>query len=433
VRLTRAAQSLLVFAIGASIVIFPGCLEMKQSQPEPIDYSLAWRQARDTLVELGRGPDNVARAQAIEAIAETLGDQEGELFLEALGDENPAIRFAAAMAIGDVRYAPAKPYLLKMAADKKVEPNRFVFCAVIYALYQLSNTDYTGHLGRLVFDREKEVRASAVLAMGKMGEPSAIELLKKLYAQEQDPTVRLRAVEAMAMLGDLRSVNLLEAYTKSQFMDERIDAITSMARAPGPRTVFVLQQILSNQRQQPYVRIAAAEALGRLGKADEQAYELCVLAAQDPEGMLRRQTGSAVVGEVQVASLQQLAAHALGWIGRVSAVRVLQPLLNSQRNGVRVASAASILRLLPGYAQSPSELSAAVQQPTVEQPEIAPTDQAPVALPQEQRPVQQPGPDLEAQPTKSEPVLPEPTSGPAYPRWTPRPSGKRLYRAGGKD
>ena len=82
-------------------------------QKAHIDASAALRQAAD-------GPDPVTRANAIEATSQTVGIKAGPLFKQALEDQYPTVRFAAAMAIGDVRYQPAKAMLLGFArgADK---------------------------------------------------------------------------------------------------------------------------------------------------------------------------------------------------------------------------------------------------------------------------------------------------------------------------
>ena len=405
---------LIAFAVAA---VAPGCARGDLPAVAVMDYSQVYLDARDTLLTAAVADDDVTRMQAMEAIAEVLGDSEAEVLVQGLGDKNPAVRFAAAMGIGDIRYLPVKGRLLRMAADKKFEPNRFVFCGVIYALFGLSNTDYTSQLATLIFDREKEVRSSAVLVMGAMGEPSAITILNKLYVQEQDPTIRLRVVEAMALLGEARSINLLEAYTKSQFMDERIDAICAMGRSPGSRSEFVLKKISSGS-QPPYVRVAAAGALGRTGQFNADGYNLCVAAAQDPARLLTEHMGQVEVSDVQIASLQQLAARSLGWMNRPAAADVLYPLLSSRHGGVRVAASVGILKILSDY------------QDVARPEQLTPATQTVPARPATPPPVQLP--EIEAEEPPEAPVE-KPAMKPAESRWTPKPQRPKLYRAGGKD
>lgn len=303
--------------------------------------------ARTTLLQAADSPNPAARAHAIEALARTLGPQAGSVYLQALEDPSAVVRFAAAMAVGDTRYAPAKDKLLQMAADKENEPDRRVFAGVIYALYRLGNDEYAGELARLLFDPEKEVRAMAAMGMGRMGEPSAVGPLETLYSDERDPAVRVQVVESLAMLGEERYQTLLEAYTKTQFMDERLVAISALQRVQHPRARDVLSDMLS-ERQPPRVRVAAAGGLARLGTVTHETYRLALRAARRPRSLLTGEiTETQEVEEVNVFSLQRLAAIALGWMDRPDAVPALRDLLEHTDSGVRVAAAMSLLRLLP--------------------------------------------------------------------------------------
>ena len=202
-------------------------------QQMTLEPERAYVDARTTLLQAADSADPVARAHAMEAIARTLGAQAGDVLLEGLNDDSPVVRFAAAMAIGDVGYKPAAEKLLEMA--REAEPDRRVLPAILYALHELGDDRYATHLARLLFDKQKEVRANAALAMGKMGEPSAIEPLRKLLRDEQDVGVQMEIVEAMAALGNERSRHMLEAYTKTQFMDDRLRAIQALSRVRPPR------------------------------------------------------------------------------------------------------------------------------------------------------------------------------------------------------
>ncbi len=336
---------LILVAVGSAGLI--GC--GPGVEPVILDPSAVYLDARTKLLQEVHSKNDVVRMQAIEAIAVTLGQREAAVITEALKDPNPAIRFAAAMAIGDIVYLPAKDDLLRMAADKKFEPNKLVFCAVIYALFQFDNIDYTHELGNLLFDPEKEVRATTAMVMGKIGETSALVPLKRQYSQEQDPTVRLRLVEAMTILGDERSASLLEAYTKSQFMDERLDAIRAMEQAPPARAAFALRDMLKD-RQSPFVRIAAAGALAEHGELTETNFIMCVDAAVEPEKVLARHVGGfEQVTSAQASALKQLAARSLGLMDFDPALSVLEPLLKDSNGGVRVAAAMSILKILDDY------------------------------------------------------------------------------------
>ena len=315
----------------------------------------AYIDARSKLLQAAGDRNGGTRMHAVEAIAETLGADEGGVYLQALRDENPAVRFAAAMAIGDVEYEPARGTLLRMAKFKTTEqggePDRRVFCAVIYALYRLGNDAYAGALGDLLFDKEKQVRGDAVMVMGRMGEPSGIGPLQTLYGDEQDEGLKLQIVGALAMLGEARYARLLEAYTKTQFEDDRLVAISAIQRAGTPRATAVLEDMLVGQ-QPARVRVAAAGGMARLGEVSAYGEALCLRAVRSPRSLLTREELAEKPAEkvtVRIKSLQALAAISLGWMKRESAVKVLHPLLEDPDGPVRVTAAMSILRILSGY------------------------------------------------------------------------------------
>jgi HEAT repeat protein len=444
--------------------IFAAVIGLAGCEPQtPADLGKAYTDARATLDRCLADPDPFTRSRAIEALADTVGLHAGPTYEKALSDPTPPVRFAAALAIGDTRYGPAKDHLLRLAEDKNLEPDRRVVSAVIYALYRLGDATYASDLYTLLFDSEREVRANAALAMGKMQEPSAIGPLKTRLSDEQDPLVRLQIIESLAMLGDAASSLSLEAYTKkTPFIDERLVAIPAMARVRSSNAPQVLSELLAS-RQPPRVRVAAAGALGMLGQSSPTGLALCREAASDPQKVLDNAYGGRRQGsELEASSLQRLAALSLGWLGNDLTVADLYPLLRSSDGSVRVAAAMSILRLLPAYQQplppsalgppqpaTPSPEQPAEQpvtQPTVpstEQPAEQPVTQpavpstAPAAMPPVATsvPVEQPAEQPATQPV---PVVPssQPAAAPPSPPppATKQPAGTwKLRTAGGKD
>ena len=431
-RLFAAAVVLLAAFVAAPV----GCI----SQPE-VDPARAYMDARMVLRRCLNDQDEFARSHAIEALAETMGARSGPTFTEALVDASPAVRFAAAMAIGDAKYAPAKDRLLKMVQDKQLEPDRRVVPAVIYALFRLGDDTYAGDLYSLLFDREKEVRANAALAMGRMQEPSAIGPLQTRLAEEQDPMVRLQLIEALAILGEEASALSLEAYTKkTPYLDERLVAIPAMAKVRSATALLVLRELLE-AKQPPRVRAAAAGALAMLGEYNAQAYEFCLAAARNPEGITRGAYGGSVSATLETSSLQRLAAISLGWMNNEGAVKVLHPLLTHSDRGVRTAAAMSILRLLSAYHE---ELPPAgvTEQPLPGQPAPA---RPPASLPATQRGAAKPvaatqpfvAPErivLRRLETTTRPAVTQPATQPAIeePK-APRAVKPILRTSGGKD
>ena len=333
----------------------------------PGDVSNAIIDARTALRRAAEDPDGLTRSHAIEAMAKVMPQESGVLFVQALDDEKPVVRFAAALAVGETKYAPAKDKLVAMANDKKAEPDKRVLCAVIYALDRLGEKSYNYELANLLFDQDSpDARGNAAMVMGKMGEPSAIGPLKTLLVDEKDPAVQLTTYESLAILGDTRSQYLLEAYVRGPFQDLRLEAIPALAKVDSRRASYVLHGLLDNDKN-PRVRVAAAWQLAELGEMAESGYRLSVDAARNPQQITLDAYGGdrTKVKDVEVLSLQRLAAIALGTMKRTEAVGTLHRLLKSPDGGVRVAAAMAVIKLL-----GPNEKVAPKpdQQSTPEQP-----------------------------------------------------------------
>ncbi|MCJ7544850.1 MAG: HEAT repeat domain-containing protein [Phycisphaerae bacterium] len=395
----------------AAVATLGGC-----APPPPVNLAQIYADARATLDRGLADAEPFTRSHTIEAMADTVGLHAGQSYEQALADPSPLVRFAAAMAIGDTGYSPAQTHLLKMAQDKELEPDRRVVPSVIYALYRLGDTTYASELYALLFDNEREVRANAALAMGKMQEPSGIGPLKTRMNDEQDPLVRLQIIESLAMLGDSVSALSLEAYTKkTPFMDERLVAIPAMARVRSSTAAHVLTELLES-RQPPRVRVAAAGALGMLGQSNPTGYTLCQAAVNDPRKVLDQGYGGRRAGsELEVASLQRLAAISLGWMGNQAAVVDLHRLLDSRDGAIRAAAAMSILRLLPGYLRPlpPSALATGQAPPAPAVSEVPPVPQPPpqTALQPASQPAPEPVP--QAVPERVWQLVPKPAWQPA--------------------
>ncbi len=358
--LVRQRKLAVVVALVAASAMAPvGC-----ASPMGMDPAKAYMDARMVLRRALDDQDGFTRANAIEALADTLGSQSGPTFTQALADPSPAVRFAAAMAVGDAKYVPAKDRLAKMAKDKNLEPDRRVMPGVVYALFRLGDDSGAGDLYALLFDKEKEVRANAAMVMGKIQEPSAIGPLQTRLAEEQESMVRLQIIEALAVLGEQSSALTLEAYTKkTPFLDERLVAIPAMAKVRSSTAPQVLLELLDS-RQAPRVRVSAAGALAMMGQYNNEGYKYCLAAVKDPEGTIRAGAGRLAETRMECSSLQQLAAISLGWMNNQEAVAALYPLLSKSDSGVRIAAAMSILRLLSAYQEPlPPTMLAGPSQP----------------------------------------------------------------------
>lgn len=345
-------RAVLPAVLGAAALAAPGCLGSGAMQTDPRKARI---DSRDALRQAAESPDRFARSAALEAMAEVWGPSAAGSYMEGLNDPYPNVRFAAAMAIGDVRHAPAKAKLLTMAKFKVegAERDKRAYVGVIYALYCLGDTRHTRDLGTLLFDRQKHVRANVAMVMGKIGEPSAVAPLRSLAHQEQQPEVRVQAWAAMAVLGDERSVMSIEARARVPFpLESQLVALQALGRLKTRSSIGQLRKVLNSSRQPPQARVRAAESLARVSETDDYGFQLCLTSVRQPrevmEEAIKKATGR--TGKIEgrdVATLRELACSALGWMGRPEAIDALHPRLRDDNARIRVVAARSILRLLP--------------------------------------------------------------------------------------
>ncbi len=320
------------------------------SSPPRIDAEKAWVEADVVLRRCAQDTDARTRWMAIEALATTEGAAAGTVYLNALTDASPGVRSAAAMAIGDVAYAPAKGVLQAMAKSKESnfwESDRRTYCAVIYALYRLGDSSHVQDLAVLLRDKESEVRGSAAIIMGRIDHESAVRHLKMQQRDEQDRMVQIQIVESLSLLGDRASLRYLESYSKTPTEFLQVLAVHAMGRVK-PASLFkdTLEALLCGD-QPVLVRVAAAGALGRGGHFDRGGYELSLKSLKDPASVLRRENKSDYkITDEATAVLREVAASSLGFLGKDAAVDDLFPLMHNTRGPLRVVAAMSVRRLL---------------------------------------------------------------------------------------
>jgi len=336
----------------AAAALLAGCQPVIAPRLSP---TRAYVDARHALLAAAEDPDPRVRTHALEALAVTEGQAAGAVLLQSLRDDRTPVISAAAMAVGQCRYAPATPKLLELIEAPNMPPK--LRCSLIYALHRLGNDKFTGELAQMLRHQDRFVRAEAARVMGKMGEPSAVGPLKSLQRNDREVVVRLNVAEALAVLGDDRSIGLLEAFTKSQFLEDRLIAVAAMGKLRHARAIYVLNALVADAKQDSMVRVAAAGSLAQLGEAAGR--ELVLEAIKDPEGVLRQARGeTAVVRTTEVSGLQTLAVMSLEHMGGEDAVATIYPLLESKRGPVRVAAARAMLRLLKRYRPAAPDVTA---------------------------------------------------------------------------
>ncbi len=142
-------------------------------------------------------------------------------------DNYVPVRFAAALAVGDTEYSPAKRSLNKLLKDKDAN----VIVAAAYAMGKLGSTEHLQILRTAATDSDQMVRANAVLLLGKSGDQSSLKLLwNTMQDKNSDDKVAYQSAEAIARLGDKRIFSKLWTMLISAYHDVRTMGVIAMGK-----------------------------------------------------------------------------------------------------------------------------------------------------------------------------------------------------------
>ena len=273
--------------------------------------------------------DPQIRANAIEVVAAARQVLMMPKVQKLLADEAVPVRFAAALAVGDLEYALAREDVAVLLND----PNPNAKIAACYAMVRLGYADYYKVISNAVASKDQTVRANAALLLGKSGRQEGIRFLYwTLQRDDSADMVILQAAESIAMLGDHRIYPKLWTRLISAYADDRVVGIQAMGALGTDEAKNALITMLDDGV--PEVRLAAAEQLGKLGDpiGEPEVLEIFkknVMAEMDAQGRER---------------VKILAALAIGEVGTDPPAKYLPSLLQDASKRVRLAAARAVLR-----------------------------------------------------------------------------------------
>ena len=110
-------------------------------------------------------------------------------------DSSPAVRLDAAKALGVLRARPAVPKMID--AMKTGDANLRI--AVLRSLYKIRDTSADEQILPYLNDSDKNVRDETIVTLGLFRSKKALPELKRIYDQNPDTKLRLKAFEALAL------------------------------------------------------------------------------------------------------------------------------------------------------------------------------------------------------------------------------------------
>jgi len=280
-----------------------------------------------------------------------------------------AVLECPALPTEQVEAAPALdhdvPTLTRALTSGEKSPERI---AAAKALGKLGDPRAVDPLGMALADESKGVHAAAANALAKIGGSRAIELLAAALRWEWNSDAPIDA-DALRKIGNPAVESLIAALDEGK--GGRCCARRPAAQALGwigdPRAVESLVAALRDEDS--FVRIAAAEALAAIG--DPRAVEPLAAALKDKNSMVSQAVASALITVGDDRAVGSLIAaldedyvpaevmFALGAIGNPRAVEPLAAALKSEDTWVRRAAAQALEQI--GDFRAVESLIAALQ------------------------------------------------------------------------
>lgn len=332
----RMIQRVQGWLLGMLVLAGIGCNGDKLAISDPTtDGEKLQIRLREVLLQAATGTEAALRCNALESLALLEADAEVQkVVLKALQDELPAVRFAAVMALGDMKDASARRPLEQLLWDREES----VKMAAGYALEKLGDRRFKNWYDTALFGKDAHLKAQACLLLGKLGQSklrsdSRAKLRQVLRQPKQNPVVKLQAAEALAKLKDAQVLTKLLAFAGSGYADDRLMAISGLESLGGENAHAMLVTLADDTQLE--VQLGAIRALGT--RADEKNLALArrSLRHTDPGGDATITT-----------RVRGLAALALGKTGQESDANLLYQAMSDPSPYVQVASARATIDFL---------------------------------------------------------------------------------------
>jgi len=312
-----AARSLASLSTPEALKLLTRCLkDVRKRVRHAALLSLGRMRSHDAIRLAGESlasPFPSIRDAAVASLGLAGQREAAELLERPLIDDEPQVRAEAAKAIAAV--APDNgPFLLADALD---DESLLVRAEAVRGLASLNTPDALGALEAALDDERSFIRVYAAAVLATTGSVRGASILEEVLSG-RDEMLRLWAVQAMASRPSAETWDRVRLALKDDAWFVRAEAALLLERARVADAVFDLEATCDDP--DPWVRIAVAQALSRLG---------------NPSGI------RALVSLLRKApdSLRAQAAHALAVFDTEQALGAAEIALGDKNRYVRVCGA----------------------------------------------------------------------------------------------
>lgn len=266
-----------------------------------------------------------------------------------LVDSSPAVRLRAAKALGILRARPAIPKMLD--AMKTGDAN--VRIAILRSLYKIRDTSVDAQILPYLNDSNKDVREETILTLGLFRSKRALPELKRIYDQNPDTKLRLKAFQALGLIGDESTLDLFRRNLRDTDKDYRQAAAEGIARVGDASLVEEVSRSFLNEKDMA-AQLAQSFALYRLGRREFMDKLLMGLAERMHHEQVTAylvEMSTPVIPDVvqnlnhENAVVREKLCAILGLIGDSSTIEQLKPMLRDSNPSVASEAALAIRRL----------------------------------------------------------------------------------------
>lgn len=282
-----------------------------------VGHSFVWPNVPERIARALASADVSERRAAAKRIGELPSELGVPLVQRALGDADIDVRLLAAAAASAFSMPKAGDYVIGWLGEGDARLRRAA-CDVI----RIAPTDRSVvALGRVLGDPDARVRVAAAAAMGSSGLPDAVSPLLG-HLDDGAFEVRMEVARALGRLGDSRAVVPLIGKVQDAAVEVRRAVARALGELGDARATSALVIALQDGSQD--VRIEAVKALGKL-HSDEATAAIVPLVeiTTGTDGLVGLSPGGIRQSSAGSLDVRVAAFEALGRIGSDGAIRAL--------------------------------------------------------------------------------------------------------------
>lgn len=303
--------------------------------------------------------DEMERLNACDELGVIANTEAARLLVTSLGDASVYVRDHAATWLEKIANDDICSLLLSLLREE----NALLRSQAMRILSRLGPIAMTS-LNRTIVDEDDDMRILSATVMGEMKDAGAADVLISALTSDPNINVRYAAAEALGKIGNPKAINfLLETIKRSPYL--AYPAIGSLGFLRAETTVELLQKIVEEDE---WLRYPAIEALGNI--AALSATDTIIKYLDDTNPLIQRAVITAIAKieaknkaeifsrvnfnyinvlesalEDDDAATRQGAVTALGWAGKTEQIKKLLTIFDDEDELVQIAAEESVKRI----------------------------------------------------------------------------------------